>query len=58
MKQSPPPIDVGSSAEDLRAFLAAKKTKYGTVMADPPWQFVNRTGKMAPEHKRLSATRR
>ena len=26
----------------------------GTVLADPPWQFTNRTGKMAPEHKRLS----
>ncbi|MCO6454932.1 MAG: hypothetical protein J5I93_06500 [Pirellulaceae bacterium] len=26
----------------------------GTVLADPPWQFANRTGKMAPEHKRLS----
>lgn len=24
------------------------------MLADPPWQFVNRTGKMAPEHKRLS----
>jgi len=30
------------------------KTKYATVLADPPWQFQNRTGKMAPEHKRLS----
>ncbi|MEM6405738.1 MAG: MT-A70 family methyltransferase [Pseudomonadota bacterium] len=28
--------------------------KYATVLADPPWQFKNRTGKMAPEHKRLS----
>jgi N6-adenosine-specific RNA methylase IME4 len=28
--------------------------KFGTVMADPPWRFVNRTGKMAPEHKRLA----
>jgi len=28
--------------------------KYQTVYADPPWQFKNRTGKMAPEHKRLS----
>lgn len=28
--------------------------KYGTILADPPWQFQNRTGKMAPEHKRLS----
>jgi N6-adenosine-specific RNA methylase IME4 len=32
----------------------AGKTKFGTVLADPPWQFQNRTGKMAPEHKRLS----
>lgn len=28
--------------------------KFGTVLADPPWRFVNRTGKMAPEHKRLN----
>ena len=27
--------------------------KFGTIVADPPWQFANRTGKMAPEHKRL-----
>jgi N6-adenosine-specific RNA methylase IME4 len=27
---------------------------YGTILADPPWQFANRTGKMAPEHRRLS----
>ena len=26
---------------------------FGTIMADPPWRFANRTGKMAPEHKRL-----
>lgn len=31
-----------------------KENKYGTVLADPPWQFTNRTGKMAPEHRRLS----
>ena len=30
------------------------KLKFATVLADPPWQFSNRTGKMAPEHKRLS----
>lgn len=24
---------------------------YGTVLADPPWQFFNRTGKAAPEQK-------
>lgn len=28
--------------------------EYSTILADPPWQFTNRTGKMAPEHKRLS----
>lgn len=28
--------------------------KFRTVLADPPWRFVNRTGKIAPEHHRLS----
>lgn len=32
--------------------LAAEKP-YGTVLADPPWRFQNRSGKVAPEHKRL-----
>lgn len=32
----------------------AKDAKFRTVLADPPWQFENRTGKMAPEHKRLN----
>jgi N6-adenosine-specific RNA methylase IME4 len=27
---------------------------FGTVLADPPWRFQNRSGKVAPEHKRLS----
>jgi N6-adenosine-specific RNA methylase IME4 len=27
---------------------------YGTILADPPWRFLNRTGKVAPEHKRLN----
>jgi N6-adenosine-specific RNA methylase IME4 len=29
-------------------------TGYGAILADPPWQFQNRTGKMAPEHRRLT----
>lgn len=37
-------------AEDL---LAKTNKRYSTILADPPWQFQNRTGKMAPEHKRL-----
>jgi N6-adenosine-specific RNA methylase IME4 len=27
--------------------------KYSTILADPPWRFQNRTGKVAPEHVRL-----
>jgi N6-adenosine-specific RNA methylase IME4 len=27
---------------------------FGTILADPPWQFTNKTGKVAPEHRRLS----
>jgi N6-adenosine-specific RNA methylase IME4 len=38
--------------EDLRNFAADKC--FSTVLADPPWRFTNRTGKMAPEHRRLS----
>lgn len=28
--------------------------KFRTILADPPWQFQNKTGKVAPEHKRLN----
>ena len=28
--------------------------KFRTILADPPWRFQNRTGKVAPEHRRLS----
>ena len=28
--------------------------RFRTILADPPWQFQNRTGKMAPEHRRLN----
>lgn len=41
-----------SASDDLLE--AVGKRKFTTVLADPPWQFQNRTGKMAPEHKRLS----
>ena len=39
-------------ARDLIRFAGGKR--FGTILADPPWQFQNRTGKMAPEHKRLN----
>lgn len=38
--------------KDFQEFTCGKS--YRTIYADPPWQFANRTGKMAPEHKRLS----
>src|SRR6266487_5267671 len=28
--------------------------RFPTLLADPPWQFKNRTGKIAPEHQRLT----
>lgn len=40
-----------NASDDLLSF--AGSMKFATVLADPPWQFKNRTGKMAPEHKRL-----
>lgn len=39
-------------SEDLIQRTAGKK--FATVLADPPWRFQNRTGKVAPEHYRLS----
>jgi N6-adenosine-specific RNA methylase IME4 len=44
--------DAVDTAEDL--LRAAKGQKFSTILADPPWQFQNRTGKVAPEHKRLN----
>ena len=38
--------------EDFLAFAGRKK--FTTVLADPPWQFQNRTGKVAPENKKLN----
>src|SRR5262245_53373337 len=33
---------------------AANGQRFGVILADPPWQFQNSTGKLAPEHRRLS----
>lgn len=43
---------VRSPASDLAEYLGDRR--FGTVLADPPWRFTNRTGKVAPEHRRLS----
>ena len=41
-----------SVAQSLLTAVGGKK--FGTILADPPWQFQNKTGKVAPEHRRLS----
>jgi N6-adenosine-specific RNA methylase IME4 len=43
---------MSTAASDLQRSLG--QSRFGTVLADPPWQFANRTGKIAPEHRRLS----
>jgi len=37
---------------DLLTLVGSRR--FRAVLADPPWQFANRTGKIAPEHRRLS----
>jgi N6-adenosine-specific RNA methylase IME4 len=46
----------GTTRVETLPALAAKQ-RFSTVLADPPWRFTNRTGKMAPEHRRLSRYR-
>ena len=43
---------IQETANDLLQFCGSKR--FATIYADPPWRFQNRTGKIAPEHKRLS----
>lgn len=40
------------AAADLLASVGSQR--FSTILADPPWQFQNRTGKVAPEHHRLN----
>ncbi|HET9100876.1 MAG TPA: MT-A70 family methyltransferase [Acidobacteriaceae bacterium] len=47
-----PPSTLSTAGKDLLRFIEGGQ--FGTILADPPWQFQNRTGKVAPEHKRLS----
>jgi len=46
---------MGHTSTPAQDFLSeVRHRSYGTILADPPWQFSNRTGKMAPEHRRRS----
>src|SRR5437588_6378651 len=43
--------NASSPAKELFAF--ARDRTWRTFLVDPPWRFANRTGKVAPEHRRL-----
>ena len=45
-------ISIDETINNFKKYTQGKK--YKTIYADPPWQFQNRTGKVAPEHKRLN----
>ena len=49
MSQATPTETAGDS---LLRF--ARERRFGAILADPPWQFANKTGKVAPEHRRLA----
>ncbi len=40
-----------TASEDL---ISNVHGRFSTILAVPPWQFTNKTGKVAPEHKRLA----
>lgn len=44
----------GSKSPGADLLRVADGRQFATILADPPWQFQNRTGKVAPEHKRLN----
>lgn len=48
--------DAGLNGQESPADDFARNVKgtFGTILADPPWRFSNRSGKIAPEHRRLS----
>jgi N6-adenosine-specific RNA methylase IME4 len=48
------PLEAGAQQLGVLDLGSLGGVPFGTVLADPPWRFVNRTGKVAPEHQRLS----
>lgn len=51
-KVSPQMTTPTTMNDDLLAL--ARMQRFATILADPPWQFQNKTGKIAPEHRRLT----
>jgi len=50
--ESIPSDGLHAAGIDLLGFAGSRR--FSTILADPPWQFTNKTGKVAPEHKRLA----
>lgn len=48
-------MNIQTTNEDL--LIKAAGAKFRTILVDPPWRFINRTGKVAPEHLRLNRYR-
>lgn len=42
------------TCDSLKRFADGQQEKFGAILVDPPWRFANRTGKVAPEHRRLA----
>jgi N6-adenosine-specific RNA methylase IME4 len=53
MRGATPLFRATANSESPSAALEDLRGEFGTILADPPWRFQNRTGKMAPEHRRL-----
>jgi N6-adenosine-specific RNA methylase IME4 len=45
---------MGWERKTVNHFAGIDGQSYGCILADPPWRFRNRTGKVAPEHRRLN----
>jgi N6-adenosine-specific RNA methylase IME4 len=44
----------GNQRAECDMLQLAQRSRFATILADPPWLFTNSTGKIAPEHKRLT----
>ncbi len=53
--QPPPGAVAAAGCQGIDGLIA--QGPFATVLADPPWRFANRTGKVAPEHRRLARYR-